>query len=69
MLSLLSKIDCCAVQGTKGKLVIRKIEAIQVGIFEPRCEKTGLRDFRPGPTQTGLYSHRRWLEACNFGAR
>ena len=30
--------------------------------FEPRCEKTGLRGFRPGPTQTGLYSHR-WLEA------
>ena len=24
--------------------------------------KTGLRGFRPGPTQTGLYSHRRWLE-------
>ena len=32
------------------------------GINEPRCEKTGLRGFRPGPTQTGLYSHRRWLE-------
>ena len=31
--------------------------------FEPRCEKTGLRGFRPGPTQTGLCSHRRWLEA------
>ena len=31
--------------------------------FERRCEKTGLRGFRPGPTQTGLYSHRRWLEA------
>ena len=30
---------------------------------EPRCEKTGLRDFRPGPTQTRLYSHRIWLEA------
>ena len=30
-------------------------------IFEPRSEKTG--SFRPGPTQTGLYSHRRWLEA------
>ena len=29
---------------------------------EPRCEKTGLRGFRPGLTQTGLYSHRRWLE-------
>ena len=26
---------------------------------EPRCEKTGLRGFRPGPTQTGLYNHRR----------
>ena len=24
-------------------------------IFEPGCEKTGLRGFRPGPTQTGLY--------------
>ena len=32
-------------------------------INEPRCEKTGLRGFRPGPTQTGLYSHRRWIEA------
>ena len=36
---------------------------------EPRCEKTSLRGFRPGPTQTGLYSHRRWLEAGNFGLR
>ena len=26
---------------------------------EPRSEKTGLRGFRPGPTQTGLYSDRR----------
>ena len=30
---------------------------------EPRSEKTGLRGFRPGSTQTGLYSHTRWLEA------
>ena len=37
--------------------------------YEPRREKTGLRDFRPGPTQTGLYSHRKWLEAGNFGFR
>ena len=29
-------------------------------------KKTGLRGFRPGLTQTGLYSQRRWLEACNF---
>ena len=32
-------------------------------LLESRCEKTGLRGFRPGLTQTGLYSHRRWLEA------
>ena len=30
---------------------------------EPCYEKTGLWGFRPGPPQTGLYSHRRWLEA------
>ena len=30
---------------------------------EPRCEKTGLRGFRPGPTQNGLYNHTRRLEA------
>ena len=32
-------------------------------IFEPRCEKTGLRGFRPDTTQTGLHSHTEWLEA------
>ena len=32
-------------------------------IYEPRCEKTGLRGFQPGPTKNGLYCHRRWLEA------
>ena len=30
---------------------------------EPHREKTGLRDFRPGPTQTGLYKLRSRLEA------
>ena len=30
--------------------------------LEPRSEKTGLRGFRPGSTQTGLYNYRRWLE-------
>ena len=35
--------------------------------FEPRPEKTGLLGFRPGTTQTGLYSHRRLLETSNFG--
>ena len=32
-------------------------------LYELRCEKTGLRGFRPGPTQTRLCSYRRWLEA------
>ena len=32
-------------------------------INEPRCEKTGLRGYRPGPTQTRLHDHTRWLEA------
>ena len=27
--------------------------------YEPRYEKTGLQGFRPGPTLTGLYNHRR----------
>ena len=31
--------------------------------YELRCEKTGLRGFRPGLTQTKLYRFRRWLEA------
>ena len=35
---------------------------IQLSSNEPRSEKTGLRGFRPGSTQTGLHSHRRWLE-------
>ena len=34
-----------------------------VAAYEPHCEKTGLRGFRPGPTQTRLYSRIRWLEA------
>ena len=38
-------------------------------INEPVREKTGFRGFRPVLTQTGLYSHRRWLEAGNFGFR
>ena len=30
-------------------------------LIEPRREETGLRDFRPGPTQISLYCHRRKL--------
>ena len=38
-------------------------------IIEPRSKKTGLRGFRPGPIQTGLYSHRREIETGTFGYR
>ena len=31
-------------------------------LYEPRHEKTGLRGFQPGLTQTDLYSHRSRLE-------
>ena len=32
----------------------------------PSHEKTNNLGFRPSPTQTRLYSHRRWLEPGNF---
>ena len=40
-----------------------KYSEIITSIYEPRFEKTCLRDFRPGPTQTGLCSHRKRLDA------
>ena len=36
-------------------------------LFEPRHEKTCLRGFRPGKTQTSLLSYRDKLEAWTFG--
>ena len=35
--------------------------------FEPLHDKTNNLRFQPGPTQTELYKHRRWLEARSFG--
>ena len=46
-------------------VLFRQQKTKMLSTAEPRCEKTGLRGFRPGPTQTGLYSHRRWLEQCS----
>ena len=40
-------------------LVMCLIYSTTASLYEPRYEKTGLRGFRPGPTQTGLYNHRR----------
>ena len=36
-------------------------------LIEPRHEKTCIRGFRPGKTQTGLLSYRDQLESRNFG--
>ena len=34
--------------------------------YEPCYKKICFWGFQLGPTQTGLYSHGRWLHACNF---
>ena len=39
------------------------VKWVVAGIYEPCCEKNGLRGFQPGPTLTRLYSLRRLLEA------
>ena len=43
--------------------ICKKAVFSQRGSYEPRCEKTGIRGFLPGITQTRLYSRRRWLDA------
>ena len=37
-----------------------------LSLEEPRCEKTSLQGFQPGPTQTGLYYHRREIRGLIF---
>ena len=56
------------IESTSASEVVGKVGTCTV-LNVPRCEKTGLQGFRPGPTQTGLYSHRRWIEVLNFGFR
>ena len=53
-LSVLWDREQCELEELHVTLIIKKIE--------PRSEKTGLRGFRQGLTQTRLYSYRRWLE-------
>ena len=64
---LLVKYDKCALYIRRSILTILTslgivIHFVCIEKYEPRYEKIGLRGFRPGPTQTRLYSHRRWLE-------
>ena len=55
------QIDCLEIEEGEHSedLAVEEI----TGQYEPLCKKTGLQGFRPGPTQTGLYSHRSRLEA------
>ena len=45
------------------KANVRHVSKFCISLNEPRREKTGLRGFRPGPSQTGLYKLRKELEA------
>ena len=38
-------------------LDVQILRGFYCSMYEPRSEKTGIRGFRPGPTQTGLCSH------------
>ena len=58
--------NCCYGKGAAQELKftdLRHSSAFHVSTFEPGHEKICLQGFRPGLTKTGLYSHRRWLEA------
>ena len=61
----------CSLEDTKLStyLSITNSHSINYHTYEPCREKTCLQGCRQGPTQPGLYSHRRWLEAGNFGFR
>ena len=41
--------------------LLKAVSCRSIVLFEPR-EKTCLRGFRPGLTQTKLYSQRKWIE-------
>ena len=65
--SLVSKTKCVFdkvkdLESFSQKLM-QMVFTVSTDIFEPGREKTGLLGFRPGLTQTDLYSHRSRLEA------
>ena len=64
MLDLVGNPNCwfCHAQAQAGTEIMTHHLRFKY-IIEPRREKTGLRGFRPGPTQTDLYQLRKELEA------
>ena len=65
MLWVFVRIASTVIENQSIKYVLEKKDPLKHDImtyqtgFISRCEKTGLRGFRPGPTQTGLHSCRR----------
>ena len=56
---------------TNGRYLIKILFFIRFYsvLKEPCGEKTCLWGFHSDSTQTGLYNHRRWQEAWDFGSR
>ena len=42
-------------------MLLLQVVSSKQPLIKPRCEKTGFRGFRPGPTLTGLCIHRKLL--------
>ena len=54
------------VPGDDNECKQKQMKELHYHNYQQPPEKTDLRGFRPGPTQSDLYNHRR-LEARNFG--
>ena len=61
------KSDTCAVEQSRSSVSRWTAYVVQSRIEEPQRENATLRDFRPGVIQTGIYSHRKGLEAWKNG--
>ena len=60
LLSLREVPSVQEVVNSHGQLLLDRIMRVRTStLIEPRYEKTGLRGFRPGPTQTGLQNIKR----------
>ena len=53
-------------EATIDRTILQKIENRNVSTVVVNCITRSLRGCRPGQTQTKLFYHGLWLEACNF---
>ena len=60
---LLDDMFCIGFRMISGKidvlLCLLYLRVLYQSKSEPRGKKTGLQGFQPGPTQTGLYTHKK----------